>query len=271
MGPRFTYRSVVTSATAAIPFRSLLRFVTLGRRKTLKEIEERLFEYLESGGQASFNVRHDVQMLGTRALVDKLLSHLPERSRNVLADRYGLWDGIAETLEDIGDKLGLTRERIRQIEAKSLKRLRRIIGSSLEGFITTKATANMGSQHGFLNEEELVRVFSDDCGSDEAAVALNLLRDLEGVTDLFGRGLVEVEPGVYCASAETASEYTIGVALIQATLASHTATLNRGADSVARIDQAHSGYVSVVLVSPERHDHSITMEGFSQKPHCQSG
>jgi hypothetical protein len=32
MGPRFTYRSVVTSATAAIPFRSLLRCVTLGRR-----------------------------------------------------------------------------------------------------------------------------------------------------------------------------------------------------------------------------------------------
>jgi hypothetical protein len=188
-------------------------------RKTVKEIEARLFEYLESGGLANFNIRGDVQMLGSRALIDKLLSHVPERDRKVLSDRYGLWDGIAETLEDIGDKLGLTRERIRQIEAKSLNRLRRIVGSSLREFIIAKATANITARYGVLNEEELVAAFGDDCSPEEGALALNLLRDLEGVTDLFAGKLVEVELGVYCASAQTASEYKIGVALIQATLA----------------------------------------------------
>ena len=51
------------------------------------------------------------------------LSSLPDRERQVLVLRYGLVDEEPKTLEEIGKRLGLTRERVRQIELESLRRL----------------------------------------------------------------------------------------------------------------------------------------------------
>jgi RNA polymerase primary sigma factor len=51
------------------------------------------------------------------------LKALPERHRHVVVLRYGLGDAEPKTLEDIGRRLGLTRERVRQIEVEALKRL----------------------------------------------------------------------------------------------------------------------------------------------------
>ena len=48
---------------------------------------------------------------------------LPDRQRAILVLRFGLDDGDAKTLEEIGRRLGLTRERVRQIEVDALKRL----------------------------------------------------------------------------------------------------------------------------------------------------
>lgn len=52
------------------------------------------------------------------------LSELSDRERKVLELRFGLEDGIARTLEEVGQEFNVTRERIRQIEAKALKKLR---------------------------------------------------------------------------------------------------------------------------------------------------
>ncbi len=60
--------------------------------------------------------------LRSQALAEALRA-LPDRERHVLVLRYGLWDGEPHTLEEIGRRLGLTRERVRQIELDSLKRL----------------------------------------------------------------------------------------------------------------------------------------------------
>ena len=54
------------------------------------------------------------------------LNKLPEREKQVLIGRYGLEDGKSLTLEQIGQKLNLTRERIRQIEKDALKKLQRL-------------------------------------------------------------------------------------------------------------------------------------------------
>lgn len=56
--------------------------------------------------------------------VADVLNCLPPRARRVLMLRYGLEDGRARTLEQVGGEFGLTRERIRQIEEKALKKLR---------------------------------------------------------------------------------------------------------------------------------------------------
>lgn len=59
-----------------------------------------------------------------REQLEEMLDDLSEREREVLRLRFGLEDGHAHTLEDVGRRFGVTRERIRQIEAKALRKLR---------------------------------------------------------------------------------------------------------------------------------------------------
>jgi RNA polymerase primary sigma factor len=56
--------------------------------------------------------------------VHSILDSLSDREREVLEMRFGLRDGQSHTLEEVGQFFGVTRERIRQIEAKALRKLR---------------------------------------------------------------------------------------------------------------------------------------------------
>ncbi|HHH81477.1 MAG TPA: sigma-70 family RNA polymerase sigma factor, partial [Chloroflexi bacterium] len=56
--------------------------------------------------------------------LEEALSTLPPREVRILQLRYGLLDGQSYTLEEVGRKMGVTRERVRQIEAQALTRLR---------------------------------------------------------------------------------------------------------------------------------------------------
>ena len=56
--------------------------------------------------------------------VEEVLSTLTPREARILRLRYGLHNGHSHTLEEVGRKFGLTRERIRQIEVEALRRLR---------------------------------------------------------------------------------------------------------------------------------------------------
>ena len=62
------------------------------------------------------------RLLGEK--VERMLSTLSPREARILRLRFGLVDGQSYTLEEVGQKFGLTRERIRQIEGKALRRLR---------------------------------------------------------------------------------------------------------------------------------------------------
>lgn len=77
-----------------------------------------------------------VASLTLRELLEEVLLDLPPRTVRILQLRYGLLDGETHTLGEIGEKLGVTRERVRQIEAQALHRLRHPRRSRrLKGFL----------------------------------------------------------------------------------------------------------------------------------------
>jgi len=70
-----------------------------------------------------------------RDLIKEILVDLTEREQNILKMRFGLEDGVNHTLEEVGKAFGVTRERIRQIEAKALEKIREHgKAKALEGF-----------------------------------------------------------------------------------------------------------------------------------------
>ncbi|WP_422615530.1 sigma-70 family RNA polymerase sigma factor [Nitrosococcus watsonii] len=69
------------------------------------------------------------EIFDKKASIYNQLSQLPERQQEILKRRYGLDGYEVTTLEEIGHNLGITRERVRQIQQAAIKRLRKIIES----------------------------------------------------------------------------------------------------------------------------------------------
>lgn len=60
-----------------------------------------------------------------RKTIREMLEELPHREAQILCLRFGLKDGVSQTLEQVGKQLGLSRERVRQLESSALRTLRR--------------------------------------------------------------------------------------------------------------------------------------------------
>nr|WP_094757369.1 RNA polymerase sigma factor RpoD [Parasporobacterium paucivorans] len=77
-----------------------------------------------------------VESIMLREHIDTMLLDLKERERQVIILRFGLEDGHPRTLEEVGKEFSVTRERIRQIEAKALRKLRNPVRSKkIKGFL----------------------------------------------------------------------------------------------------------------------------------------
>ena len=129
-----------TARAADMPIEEVRRVLNIGRHpvsldRPVGESEDSSFgEFIEDGSTESPIISATHGML--RQKVEGLLKTLTFREREIVRLRYGLCDGYTYTLEEVGRIFKITRERVRQIEAKALRKLQHPVRSKqLEGFL----------------------------------------------------------------------------------------------------------------------------------------
>lgn len=108
-----------------------------GETEDNREAEDN--RYALKGDESAKSPVNEAHIAGLHGRIEALLSTLNNQQKNILEQRFGLIDGIPHTLEEVGAQYKVTRERIRQIQEKALKRLRhptrlKFLGISKEEF-----------------------------------------------------------------------------------------------------------------------------------------
>ena len=129
-----------TAQAAEISVEETRRVLSIGRHpvsldRPVGESEDSAFgEFIEDNGTQSPLKAASQGML--RDKIENLLKTLTYREREIIRLRYGLGDGYTYTLEEVGRIFKVTRERVRQIEAKAVRKLQHPVRSKqLEGFL----------------------------------------------------------------------------------------------------------------------------------------
>ena len=112
------------------PVADVLKILSLSDRISsidipVAENEKSLVETISAEG--AFSPERQVEGEDLSEAINKWLSQLPEEQREVLVRRFGLLHHQEETLEQVGLEIGLTRERVRQIQVDALRRLRDVL------------------------------------------------------------------------------------------------------------------------------------------------
>ena len=87
------------------------------------EIQDNVFRNINVDAFYWTNDVYDIERMALREGLENLMGGLKNREQEVLKMRYGFDDGVEKTLEEVGQMFGVTRERIRQIESKAIKKL----------------------------------------------------------------------------------------------------------------------------------------------------
>ena len=135
------------AAAAGVPLEEARRVLDMGRQpmsldRPVGESEDASFsEFVEDVGAVSPTSSTTHGLLRDR--IDSLLKTLTYREREIIRLRYGLTDGYTYTLEEVGRIFRVTRERVRQIEAKAVKKLQHPVRSrQLEHFMEGVGSPN---------------------------------------------------------------------------------------------------------------------------------
>lgn len=129
-----------TAIAAGLTLDETRRVLAMGRQpvsldRPVGESEDSCFgEFIEDGGLPRPDKAASNELL--REKIEALLKTLTYREREIIRLRYGLGDGYTYTLEEVGRIFKVTRERVRQIEAKAVKKLQHPVRSQqLAGFV----------------------------------------------------------------------------------------------------------------------------------------
>jgi RNA polymerase primary sigma factor len=120
---------VASELGISLPRTERLSALIVGLRSLDEGSSLAAFEQLTSEdlGEAPLSVERLVELQLEHAQLDQLLRSLSQREEQILRIRYGFHDGVARTLAQTGQLFGISRERVRQIEARALGKLRRAI------------------------------------------------------------------------------------------------------------------------------------------------
>ena len=148
-------------------------------KKSLTEVFTKLGNYIENFANEESGAKNFVRAVPScdlEGLVKYILSKLTVRENKLICRRYGLWDGKREPLARVGKRFRLTRERIRQIQNRALRKLRNyrwreIVADSqdlgkqndylnifMKEFFDIKLRPFMESNFGIANESELFEI-----------------------------------------------------------------------------------------------------------------
>ena len=93
-----------------------------------KDGDSQLSDFIED--KSSLSVKSEIDTFFKREEIDSLLSNLSDRERQVLDLRFGVSSGSPQTLAEIAEELKISRERVRQVEEKALKKLRTFVAEN---------------------------------------------------------------------------------------------------------------------------------------------
>ena len=90
--------------------------------------ESQLGDFIED--ESSLSIESGINKIAQKEQIEVLLDNLPDREREVIDLRFGVTDGVAKTLAEIAEELDISRERVRQIEEKALRKLRQFVSEN---------------------------------------------------------------------------------------------------------------------------------------------
>ncbi|SRR6266498_640189 len=209
------FKITTVGELARVPTEEFLKLGNFGT-KSLDELRGKLLNYFIQKGALDGTDRLEQIRVPNNAkvFIEKLLAELPQDLRDILIRRFGLWHRKPETLEDIGDSRGCTRERIRQLESKALASLRwpgnlKMVRCFLDRLQTKHFRPVLREGYGVATEDELRTVFLSLFTSAEEGIPVERLISkafLNG-NSIYEESCVEVQDGLFSGDERTRSEY----------------------------------------------------------------
>jgi len=121
----------------------------------------------------------------TNQIIDRLFEELDARQQKVLTKRYGLDNGEEMTLAELGKKFGVTRERIRQIEAAALQVVRKRTKKGHVDELVERAVSELERTGGVRKEDNLLQEMKDFSG-DNKSLPVNFANQVRFLLEVSG-------------------------------------------------------------------------------------